>query len=352
MTPLAGFIIALIAGWFARDARRAAVVVVVPYLGVVAGQTWAISDGRGTSPPSTVWPFGAAISYYVVQAIIFALALGVAAMLGAVRARRAATDDGAEAAGRRAAVAATVDVVLTAAFITIALLVTAPVHHHAAEGSPPWYGLLGIGALLVSLIVLSVLLFSGRRAARRARQAVAAGSTAVASGSRVAAITAVGALAVLGASAGLTQAKASPAVAGGIVQIYESGIGGQANHDVITGAFTDYGVDHLDALDHGNVNQIVLSEGSFEANVSKLHARLREVSGNARTCSLVLRSTAPVKLSHGTGKYKGIQGTITVTVENAVVFPKKENGMCNENIQTVVPLENLTSVTGSGRVTF
>ncbi len=59
MTPLAGFIIALIAGWIARDARRAAVVVVVPYLAVVAGQTWAIYDGRGSSPPSTVWPLRA-----------------------------------------------------------------------------------------------------------------------------------------------------------------------------------------------------------------------------------------------------------------------------------------------------
>ena len=106
MTPLAGFVIAVIAGWIARDARRAAGIVVVPYLAVVAAQTWAIYDGRGTSPPNTVWPFKQAISYYVVQAIILALALGVAALLGAVRARRAASHDAAARAGRRTAIQA------------------------------------------------------------------------------------------------------------------------------------------------------------------------------------------------------------------------------------------------------
>jgi uncharacterized membrane protein len=174
MTPLAGFVIAVIAGWIARDARRAAGIVVVPYLAVVAAQTWAIYGGRGTSPPSTVWPLKQAISYYVVQAVILALALGVAAVLGAVRARRAAShDDAAAGAGRRTAITAGASAVLTAAFITIALLATTPVRHHTAEGSPPWYGLLGMGALLVSLIVLSTLLLAGRRAAARDANSIA-----------------------------------------------------------------------------------------------------------------------------------------------------------------------------------
>jgi hypothetical protein len=173
MTPLAGFVIAVIAGWIARDARRAAGIVVVPYLAVVAAQTWAIYGGRGTSPPSTVWPLKQAISYYVVQAVILALALGVAAVLGAVRARRAASHDAAAGAGRRTAITAGASAVLTAAFITIALLATTPVRHHTAEGSPPWYGLLGMGALLVSLIVLSTLLLAGRRAAARDANSIA-----------------------------------------------------------------------------------------------------------------------------------------------------------------------------------
>jgi hypothetical protein len=109
-------------------------------------------------------------------------------------------------------------------------------------------------------------------------------------------------------------------------------------------------VDHLDALDHGTVNKIVLTKGTFEANVAKLHSRLKVISDNSRTCSLVLESTAPVGLSHGTGSYRGIHGTLNITVVNAVIFPKK-NGRCVEDITKPVRA-NVTSVTGSGRVTL
>jgi hypothetical protein len=171
MTPLAGFVIAVIAGWIVRDPRRAAAIVVVPYLAVVAVQTWALADGRGVSPPDTVWPVKQAIGYYVVQVIILALALGVAALLAAVRARRVASPDGAAGIDRRTAIAVVVDAVLTIAFIVGALLDSAPVRHHSTQGSPPVQGLLGIGACIVSLIVLSVLTIRGRRAVARAKPA-------------------------------------------------------------------------------------------------------------------------------------------------------------------------------------
>jgi hypothetical protein len=355
MTPLGGFVIAIIAAWIIRDARRAAATVIVPYLAVVAAQTWAIDAGYGHSPPSTVWPFSRAISYYVVQAIILALALGVAALLGTVLARRTAAPGGTQGLGRRTVIASVVDGVLTAAFIAGALLDSAPMAHHSANGSPPWYGLLGVAAMLVSLIVLSVLAFTGRRAkvkdgSAATEASTAKASTAMVSGSRVAAVAAIGALGVLAATAGLAPARAETATSGRIVHIYETSVGGPTNHDVITGAFTDYGVDHLGVLDHGNVNLIVLSKGSFEANVSKLHARLTIVSSNNRACTLVLKSTAPVSLSHGTGRYRGIHGTLTITVVNAVVFPKKRNGSCNEELPVAV--QNLTLATGSGRVSF
>ena len=57
MTPLAGFIPAIIAGWLIRDPRRAAAAVVVPFLAVLAVQTWSIADGYGHSPPSTITSF-------------------------------------------------------------------------------------------------------------------------------------------------------------------------------------------------------------------------------------------------------------------------------------------------------
>jgi hypothetical protein len=167
MTPLAGFVIAVIAAWIARDARRAAAIFVVPFLAVTAGQTWGIGAGRGVSPPSTVWPLGPAISYYVVQAIIMALAISVAIMLGAVRGRRVTGRNEAADRRRRTRIAAVVEVILTGAYLAAAVLDSAPVLRHSASGSPPPQGLIGIGVLVLSPIVLGVLLITGRRSAAR-----------------------------------------------------------------------------------------------------------------------------------------------------------------------------------------
>jgi hypothetical protein len=189
-----------------------------------------------------------------------------------------------------------------------------------------------------------------RRTAARAGQAR---SYAVAIGAAGAATALTVTMGLAPAQAAPTAAAptaigAGPAAAHGVLHVYEVGTSTRSNHDVITGMFSDFGTDHLDVLDHGNANKLVLTKGSFEANVKKLHARLKVVSNNPRTCTLVLKSTAPVALSHGTGRYRGLRGTLRVTVVNAVVFPKK-NGHCAENIRKPVRA-NVTTVTGSGRV--
>jgi len=164
-------------------------------------------------------------------------------------------------------------------------------------------------------------------------------------------IAAIGGAAVLAATtAGLAAAQAGAATPGGVIHIY--GIGGNSptDQDVVTGAITDYGVDHTGALDHGNVNKIVLQKGTFEANVSGLYAKVAPISSNPVTCSLVIKGTAPVPLSHGTGAYKGIHGSVTVTLLDALIFGKK-NGKCNEGM-TVTPLDSVGEITGSGHVSF
>jgi hypothetical protein len=167
MTPLAGFIIAVIAAYLTRSGRRAAAVLLVPFLVITAVQTQGIAAGHGHSPPSTVWPLGPAISYYVVQLLILALSLGVAVPLGTIRGRKAGYSD--PAAARRGTVAAMlITCGLAAAFVVAAVLIEKPVTHHLASGSPPWYGLLGILLLVVSAIVLTVGALRGRRTARRA----------------------------------------------------------------------------------------------------------------------------------------------------------------------------------------
>jgi hypothetical protein len=66
----------------------------------------------------------------------------------------------------------------------------------------------------------------------------------------------------LAAGTSISLASTSTAASSGIVHVYEIGGVGPTDQDVITGAFTDYGVDHTGALDHGMVNKVVLSKGS------------------------------------------------------------------------------------------
>lgn len=167
MTPLAGFIVAIVAGWLIRDARRATAAVIVPFLAVLALQTYGIGAGYGHSPPSTVLSYPSAISYWVVQVIILAPALFIAAGLGSLRAGQPG----------RPAVWVSAGLTLAAGvFDLIYALRAAPVHHHLANGSPPWYGFAGMGVLVISVVVLGTLLLRRRLASRRQIPAAVAAS--------------------------------------------------------------------------------------------------------------------------------------------------------------------------------
>jgi hypothetical protein len=183
MTPLAGLIMAVVAGWFVRGPRLAAAIVVVPFLAVAGAQTWRIAAGDGTSPPGTVIGFPQAIGYWVIQAIFLALALGIAAELGFLRARRALPRDAAAGAGR-AVIVAGILAVPTAVFVGLYVAGSSPVRHHAASGSPPAQGFLGIALCIAVLAALSVLTVRARRSAARAERAGAGAGAAVAGGRR------------------------------------------------------------------------------------------------------------------------------------------------------------------------
>jgi len=165
------------------------------------------------------------------------------------------------------------------------------------------------------------------------------------------AMTGMAAAGVLTLATGSAVASAGTATDSGVLHLYEVGGVSNTDSDVFTGLFIDHGVDHLGALDHGNVNKIVLSHGTFEANIATLLSRVKAVSSTNGGCSVVLRSTAPVTISHGTGAYKGIHGTLTVTLVNAMVFAKK-NGSCPANPETATPIGEVLSAIGSGQVTI
>ncbi len=146
-------------------------VFILPFLAVLAVQTWGLAAGDGVSPPDTVYPFSGAISYYVVQAIILAVTLAIALLLGAVRSRGARSrgaeaGDGLAGTSRSTVVAAVAVGLLTAAFVTFAVIDAAP-HSHKASGNPPLQGFIGLGVILISLIVLGVTLLAGHRSDRR-----------------------------------------------------------------------------------------------------------------------------------------------------------------------------------------
>jgi hypothetical protein len=173
MTPIAGFVIAVLTGILVSSGRRAATVVLVPWLLVLAYQSWYIASGRAISPPSTVTQFPSAIGYWLVQVIILAPALGIAVQLGASGHRRNPLS--VTSLTRRTWIATTLG--LAAAFIVIVLGFiafrpeggTAFVTHHSANGSPPLAGMLGLLLSFGICAALGVMTFIRRRSLKGER---------------------------------------------------------------------------------------------------------------------------------------------------------------------------------------
>ena len=166
MTGTVGIFLAVIAGLLVADRRTVTMVVVWPFLAIAAIQTWGIWSGRGVSPPSTVNAWPGAIGYYVVQAIILALTLGVAWQISALR-------FGGSAARSRTALAYVVNG-LVCALVVAAFELERPlfdpgsVVHHRTNGQPPVLGIAGIATLVVICAALGCVTLRRRWTARPA----------------------------------------------------------------------------------------------------------------------------------------------------------------------------------------
>jgi hypothetical protein len=188
MTPIAGFIIAIIAGLIVRNGRRATAVVMVPWLVVLSYQSWYIASGRAISPPGTVTDFPSAIGYWLVQAVILLPALGIAAQLGMSGSRRPPL--GSASPARRAGIATALG--LAAAVIVILLGFvwfrqqggTVFAGHHSSEGSPPVIGTAGLVVSYLTCIGLGLMTLRHRHAAKAARLARSAQQETAAGASR------------------------------------------------------------------------------------------------------------------------------------------------------------------------
>jgi len=172
MTPIAGFFLAIIAGWIIAEPRRAAATVIFPYIAVTAVQTWSLANGFGVNPPSTVTPFSGAISYYVVQLIFFVTTVVIAAEVAVLRrhalAGKAVPADPPAGSWYRTAVAAAVcatgTLVLLVAWLADASLVT---DHNSSSAGPPAQGIVGIALSLIGVVAFGVAALRARRKAAR-----------------------------------------------------------------------------------------------------------------------------------------------------------------------------------------
>ena len=71
---------------------------------------------------------------------------------------------------------------------------------------------------------------------------------------------------------------------------------------------------------------------------------------NKSSCSVVFRATGPAIVGDGRGAYKGISGTLKITVTFAGVLGKTAKGCTT---LSNAPLHGMyTSITGSGKVKF
>jgi uncharacterized membrane protein len=166
---------------------------------------------------------------------------------------------------------------------------------------------------------------------------------------------------------GVSAAGASSTQKGGKINVWvdASGTSDTTSPITITGAIGDYGlttsINKNGTTDpEGNYVKIVLKKGSFEVNSTTLNKTTNSAPPemyNSSNCSFVGGGTGPVTLLDGSGAYKGITGTLTITETFVGILPRitsgKNKGQCNM-ANNVNPLKGSTwgSITGSGTVSF
>jgi hypothetical protein len=108
---------------------------------------------------------------------------------------------------------------------------------------------------------------------------------------------------------------------------------------------------------NGNYVMVKLYSGTLMANQTLLNKAFSSAQPTefSTTTAGYLSVTAVNPLLNGTGLYKGISGSVTLTGTFAFVIPKyasgKDKGPCNLS-NTAQPLAQIQSVTGSGHISF
>jgi uncharacterized membrane protein len=170
--------------------------------------------------------------------------------------------------------------------------------------------------------------------------------------------------AVLGSALfGVTAAGASSTPQSGTIFISVTPNNSASYPIVIAGAIADYGqattIDQNGKVDpNGNYVKIALKQGAFEVNSTDLNKKANSApptSNNTTNCSFSFTATGPVTVFDGSGSYKGIAGTLTITESFVAILPRvtsgAHKGQCNES-NSAAPLASNGNIGGSGKVSF
>lgn len=177
-------------------------------------------------------------------------------------------------------------------------------------------------------------------------------------GRLVGAAAAIAVLPITGS--GALAADAASAPAGGAVQLIAQPTSSGRGTIIFTGAIGDSGRTVTVAKNGkpqsgGDYSKVTLTKGTLTFNQTAFQTAASAASPviDQATCSASLKITAPITLAGGTGLYKGISGTVTLTEWYDFVAPRfnsgKKKGQCDF---VTTPAAQSGLVEGSGKVKF
>jgi hypothetical protein len=116
--------------------------------------------------------------------------------------------------------------------------------------------------------------------------------------------------------------------------------------DIVTGAISDHGTDRSAS---NTTQKIVLSKGTFEVDATKFNKSFKFRTDLKGRTAVGTASAKNLPISHGTGAYAAITGSITVKATIAATGVIK-NGKCqNPNVKSSA---EVSSFSGSGHVSY
>jgi hypothetical protein len=161
--------------------------------------------------------------------------------------------------------------------------------------------------------------------------------------------------------AGVATAGGTPS--GGPIQLIATAGSNPLGTIVVAGAIGDYGktlsmTKSGKPDSNGNYVRITLQKGTFEVDATafnKTTAKAPPTINDKATCSFAFAGSGPVTLFNGTGLYKGISGTLTITINYIGYGPLytsgAKKGKCNAS-PTAQPLAAKGWIMGRGNVKF